>query len=144
MARAVKSADEDDQAATDLINRLDALDAIQLGRVIQAAQDQRAAKIKDAREALIARVREEAAALDLKPEDLFGRVAATRKPSSATRPRGKGTVPAQFRGPDGETWSGRGRLPVWLTALEAQGRRREEFRIRESQPDLIEQADRKR
>ena len=35
-----------------------------------------------------------------------------------------GTVVAQFRGPNGETWSGRGRQPRWL------GDDREQFRIK--------------
>jgi DNA-binding protein H-NS len=36
---------------------------------------------------------------------------------------------AKYRGPNGETWSGRGREPRWLTALEAGGRKKEEFRV---------------
>ena len=38
-------------------------------------------------------------------------------------------VAAKYRGPNGETWSGRGRAPKWLEALEAQGRQRAEFSI---------------
>jgi DNA-binding protein H-NS len=34
----------------------------------------------------------------------------------------------KYRGPNSETWSGRGRLPKWLQTLEAEGRDREEFR----------------
>ncbi|MBI2307139.1 MAG: H-NS histone family protein [Rhodocyclales bacterium] len=49
------------------------------------------------------------------------------------RPAGKGkaktTVAAAFRGPNGETWSGRGRTPNWLSALEKQGQSRDRFRI---------------
>ena len=36
----------------------------------------------------------------------------------------------RYRGPSGETWSGRGREPRWLQALTAEGRKREEFRVR--------------
>ena len=36
---------------------------------------------------------------------------------------------AKFRGPNGETWSGRGLMPRWLSALVAQGRTKEEFAI---------------
>ena len=39
-------------------------------------------------------------------------------------------VPAKYRGPDGETWSGRGLTPRWLTALMTQGRAKEEFAIK--------------
>jgi len=40
-----------------------------------------------------------------------------------------GKVPPRFRGPEGETWSGRGLRPKWLTALIAQGRKLEEFAL---------------
>ncbi|WP_407927987.1 H-NS family nucleoid-associated regulatory protein [Belnapia arida] len=35
----------------------------------------------------------------------------------------------RFRGPNGEEWSGRGCLPKWLHAMQAEGRNREEFRV---------------
>ena len=41
---------------------------------------------------------------------------------------GKTALPGvKYRGPDGQTWSGRGRPARWITELEAQGRKREEF-----------------
>ena len=43
--------------------------------------------------------------------------------------KAKSAVAAKYRGPSGETWSGRGRAPKWLEALEAQGRQRAEFSI---------------
>lgn len=47
------------------------------------------------------------------------------------RPSGlKGTtVPPKYRGPDGETWAGRGAKPRWLTALLRDGHSIEEFAI---------------
>ena len=41
----------------------------------------------------------------------------------------EGAVAAKYRGPNGETWSGRGQAPKWLAALVAQGRKRDEFLI---------------
>ena len=38
-------------------------------------------------------------------------------------------VPAKYRGPAGETWSGRGKQPRWLAALVAEGRTPAEFLI---------------
>jgi DNA-binding protein H-NS len=38
-------------------------------------------------------------------------------------------VAAKYRGPNGETWSGRGLTPRWLAALIAQGKTKEEFTI---------------
>ena len=40
-----------------------------------------------------------------------------------------GKVAPRFRGPEGETWSGRGLRPKWMTALIAQGHKPEEFAI---------------
>lgn len=39
-------------------------------------------------------------------------------------------VAAKYRGPNGETWSGRGLTPRWLTALVAQGQTKEAFAIK--------------
>jgi len=41
------------------------------------------------------------------------------------------TVAAKYRNPaNNETWSGRGRVPRWLVALEGAGRKREEFAVK--------------
>lgn len=43
---------------------------------------------------------------------------------------GKSVVAAKYRNTaTGETWSGRGRAPVWLSDAEAAGKTREEFLI---------------
>ncbi len=47
---------------------------------------------------------------------------ASRKPSAP--------VAAKFRGPNGETWSGRGLTPKWLTSLVAQGQSKESFAVK--------------
>jgi len=49
------------------------------------------------------------------------------KQASAKR---RGKVPPKYRGPAGETWSGRGNAPRWLVALEADGKKRDSFLIR--------------
>lgn len=41
----------------------------------------------------------------------------------------KNPVPAKYRGPNGETWSGRGLTPKWLATLIAQGQSKEAFAI---------------
>jgi len=41
------------------------------------------------------------------------------------------TVAAKYRNPaNNDTWSGRGRVPRWLVALEGAGRKREEFAVK--------------
>ena len=53
---------------------------------------------------------------------------ATKAPKAA---RKAGTpVAAKFRGPNGETWSGRGLMPKWLSALVAQGQSKETFAVK--------------
>lgn len=54
-----------------------------------------------------------------------------RKPgvAGAKKILGK-TVAAKFRGPNGETWSGRGLSPRWLTTLVEQGANRDDFAIK--------------
>lgn len=41
----------------------------------------------------------------------------------------KSTVPVKYRGPKGETWTGRGRTPTWLADAEAAGKKRESFAV---------------
>lgn len=71
--------------------------------------------------------------LDVTPEDIMeyrprrGRGRAAKKAATA-RPR-KPVAPKFRNTKTGETWSGRGRTPRWLAALEAQGKSREDYRI---------------
>jgi len=39
-------------------------------------------------------------------------------------------VAAKYRGPKGETWSGRGSMPKWLAALVTKGKSKEDFAIK--------------
>ena len=74
--------------------------------------------------AAIAQVRQLIADWQLSAEDCGFKSAAAHASKKA-----KSAVAAKYRGPNGETWSGRGRAPKWLEALEAQGRQRAEFSI---------------
>jgi DNA-binding protein H-NS len=38
-------------------------------------------------------------------------------------------VAAKYRSPTGDEWSGRGRMPKWLQAAEAEGKKRDDFLI---------------
>jgi DNA-binding protein H-NS len=53
---------------------------------------------------------------------------ASGKPVKVSKKVGV-TVAAKFRGPNGETWSGRGLTPKWLAALIAQGQSKESFAV---------------
>lgn len=60
-----------------------------------------------------------------------GRAKAVGKKAAAKKRTAKAgaSVAAKYRGPNGETWSGRGLMPKWLSALVAQGRTKDEFAI---------------
>ena len=119
-----------DRRARNLMD-LDGLGVPELTALIEAAQAKRAEKMEGAKAALLEEFREKAAQLGVALESLLP--AAAPAPSSSRGRklrRDAGTkAMAKYRGPNGEGWSGRGRLPRWLQALEAEGRRRDEFRI---------------
>jgi DNA-binding protein H-NS len=53
---------------------------------------------------------------------------ASVKTAKSAKKAGVAVAP-KFRGPNGETWSGRGLTPKWLAALVEQGRTKSEFAI---------------
>ena len=55
------------------------------------------------------------------------KAATGKKPGKAKKPAS--AVAAKYRGPNGETWSGRGLTPKWLVALEAAGQPKASFLI---------------
>ncbi|MDI1270350.1 MAG: H-NS histone family protein [Polaromonas sp.] len=57
------------------------------------------------------------------------KVAATRGGGTGKK-KSTSTLAAKYRGPAGETWSGRGLTPRWLAALMAQGKTKEEFAVK--------------
>lgn len=93
-----------------------------------AQQDALAKRIADVRAAekakTIETVREMIADYGLTPVDC-----GFRGQTIGTSPRRGDVVIPKYRGPNGETWSGRGRAPNWLMALEAQGQSRESFKV---------------
>ncbi len=54
---------------------------------------------------------------------------AVKRSPGRPKKTGTSTVAAKYRGPNGETWSGRGLTPRWLSALVAQGKTKEEFAV---------------
>jgi DNA-binding protein H-NS len=71
---------------------------------------------------------------DITPDDIaeaFNRKttrASTRKADAGTTV--KRTVPIKYRDPDtGATWTGRGKPPRWISAAEAEGKKRSDFLI---------------
>ncbi|MDR3371561.1 H-NS histone family protein [Rhodoferax sp.] len=60
-------------------------------------------------------------------DDLDRAKGRARKPAGAAK--SGNPAPIKYRGPNGETWTGRGLAPKWLTALMAQGQSKESFLI---------------
>ena len=59
-----------------------------------------------------------------------GRPAKVKPVKAAKAGRKPGQpVAAKYRGPNGETWSGRGLTPKWLVSLIAQGQSKESFAV---------------
>ncbi len=118
---------------------LDQMSVQQLTTLIAAADARRQEKLEDARAELRAEMEQKAAELGISAGDLFSKArkqapaeqAAGKNGKRARKPRDDIGVKraAKYRGPNGEEWSGRGRPPRWLAALEAEGRNREEFLI---------------
>ena len=56
---------------------------------------------------------------------------AAKRTTGRAKSKSAGTaVAAKYRGPKGETWSGRGLMPRWLAALVSQGQTRDEYLIK--------------
>ncbi|WP_090571757.1 H-NS histone family protein [Belnapia rosea] len=107
---------------------LEALSVAELTALRDAAEAKRLEKLDEAKNAVLAEAKEKLAQLGLSFENVWpGR--STPAPERRHRKDAGAQLAVKFRGPNGEEWSGRGRLPRWLHAMEAEGRNREEFRI---------------
>ena len=107
---------------------LDRMSVQELTALRDAAEAKRRERLDEAREAVLAETRSKLAELGLTLDAILPAQASPpvgRKPRKDTG----GSVAAKYRGPNGEQWSGRGRMPRWLVALEGEGRRRDEFRV---------------
>lgn len=107
---------------------LDTLTVAELTQLIKEAEAVLATKREGARTELVEEMKAKAAALGLSLGDLLNRPGPH---TNVRRPRNDAgqKVAAKYRGPNGEEWTGRGRMPRWLTALEAEGKKKEAFAV---------------
>jgi DNA-binding protein H-NS len=121
----------DEEPDPDFLKALESLTVPELGQVLKRAQSLRDAKLDSAKQDFMSRMKAEGEQLGLNLGTLFGGAAPAkrgRKPSS--EPKGaRPPVPAKYRSPTGEEWSGRGRMPKWIQAEEAEGKSRDDFLI---------------
>ena len=106
---------------------LDRLSIESLLRIGDAVRAKRQAKQEESRSTARLRIEQELQSTGLSLRDLFPELL----PSASRKRTDGGALPPKFKGPHGETWTGRGRLPNWLSILEQGGHSREEFRIPE-------------
>lgn len=94
----------------------------QLEAAVQREKQQRRSQEEDN---LYREIREKISVLGISTDDLLKRLGTGK--SAQVKPR----LPAQFRDPNNaaNTWSGRGRKPLWVDAWLKQGRSIDELRI---------------
>jgi DNA-binding protein H-NS len=107
---------------------LDRLTVPELTALRDAAEAKRVEKLEDAKNAVLEETRTKLAELGLTLEAALPAAPASSRPGRKRRSDAGQPLAAKYRGPGGDTWSGRGRMPKWLQTLEAEGRSREEFR----------------
>ena len=116
---------------------------VKLRQQISEMEKQAAELQKKNRPAVLAELREQMAAYGITAEELSrpaakaARSKALQAKPAASAPKGKKAAvpsPAKYRGPEGQTWTGRGTAPKWLNELLAGGKTREDFLIRQDTP----------
>ena len=107
-----------------IIEIMDTLSTPELRIIRERADQKRQANLKGERSAAIAEMREKFSQLELSLEEVL----ASESNKQPRRVSGA-TARVKYRGPDGETWSGRGRAPIWIRKLEQEGHNREEYLV---------------
>jgi len=118
----------DDTVASErfsLVNAaLERMTASELADIIETATLLQQERQKESQTQLLEKWRLEASELGGDFNALFSGSRRGARNSSNQAP-----IAAKYRGPNGETWSGRGHSPRWLATLEKGGHNREEFLI---------------
>ena len=110
---------------------ISSLSYTEMDELITLIQRERAGKLDEARRSLRAELEAKAASIGLTPDQLFSQSHSTQERPKRGKKGDQQSAPAavKFRSPSGQTWSGRGRKPIWLTRAEAGGQMAEEFRV---------------
>jgi DNA-binding protein H-NS len=104
---------------------LDAMSVQELVALIEQAESKRAEKMEQARRGLLDEFRKRAAELGLSLDALLPSASSAKAEKRSTGDK----LPVKFRSPNGEAWTGRGRLPGWLKGLESTGKKRDDYRV---------------
>ena len=115
-----------------LLKALEDMSVAALRKVVESATALIAQKTEGEKRTFIEEVTARAKSLGVSITDLFGKSAP--KPVKKAPPKQRAGVrvrpPIKFKGPNpGDTWTGRGRRPRWLVALEAEGKDKKDYAV---------------
>jgi DNA-binding protein H-NS len=102
---------------------LDSMTVPELWALATAATTKAQEKIEAAKQAVLDETRAKLAELGVDFDGLL------KAPKPAKKAKATASVPVKYRGPKGETWTGRGKLPHWLAEAEKRGRKRDDFSV---------------
>ena len=113
---------------TSITSAIASMSVHELTAVITLAEETRSEKLEMARQALIIEFKTKASELGISLSTLLSAKQDTPT-KHGTDHSSKTKARVKYRGPNGEEWSGRGRLPNWLNGLEASGQKRDDFAV---------------
>ncbi|TPG53648.1 H-NS histone family protein [Roseomonas nepalensis] len=108
---------------------LDSLSVGELNSLIEEAKARLEAKKEGARAALIEEMTSKAAELGLSLDALLGKQAAPQTTVRKVRGDTGQSVAIKYKGPNDATWTGRGRMPRWLTEAVERGAKKQDFAV---------------
>lgn len=123
---------EGTQAVDRVMAGLGEMSVGQLRQIISTAEGLIQRKSEDEKRSLREEIERRAAELGISIRDLFGdpvQAARGGRGRSGRKAGSEGPAP-KYRGPGGELWSGRGRMPKWLQVAQADGKAKDYFLIK--------------
>jgi DNA-binding protein H-NS len=102
----------------------DTLAPQELRILLDSAEAKQLEKLESAKTEALTEIKNKLNELGLTVNDLFPQTKRKRRVAGST-------LPIKYRSPNGQTWTGRGRVPKWIQEIELAGRNREEFLVRE-------------
>ncbi len=114
------------------LGSLESLDVAELREVAATAERLAQERGDSERRSFIEETRKKAAALGISINDVLGDMASSasgRRRNAKPEKKTRASAAVKYRGPNGEPWSGRGRPPRWVQAVEAEGRSRNDYAV---------------
>jgi DNA-binding protein H-NS len=129
----VKNTDLEEMSTEELLtlieDAMDKLPAEELLTIRDLAEQKRQEHLEEVKASVLEEFQARLQSLGLSMSDVLPQsthIGGRRMRADAGKP-----LPVRYRGPNGETWSGRGHPPRWIMRYEDEGRERDEFRVSE-------------